>query len=692
MVGQYTDEKVRTMLRSALLASASIGLLSTATFAANKPEIGAFGFDATGVDKTVKPGDSFYEYANGTWAKNTPIPADKPAYGMFNRLSDLSEARTREIIETAAKIKSANGTEAQKVGDYYASFMDEKTIEAKGLTPLHDVMTAIAAIKTRSDLMAIFAVMNKQGASVPYSVSINQDDKQPDRYIVNLGQGGLGLPDRDMYDLKNKQFDTLRASYKTLLTTFFTLAKLPDAEARAAAVYTLEEKIADAHWTQIEQRDPVKMYNKMSPAEVAKLAPGIDWTAYFTAAGMAKETEINVNQTTAIAKIAALVANQPLNVWQDYLIASTINDAGSVLPKAFVDARFNVYGKALAGTPQIRVRWKRGVASTEGALGEAVGKLYVGKYFTPATKARADALVKNLLASMGTRLDGLAWMSPETKAKAKVKLSTYMPKIGYPSQWRDYSALDIKPDDALGNASRAAVFEYNRNLAKLGKPVDRAEWGMTPQTVNAYYNPLLNEIVFPAAILQPPFFDPNADDAINYGGIGVVIGHEISHGFDDQGSQYDSTGALKNWWTEADTKKFKAATDQLVAQYNAYCPFEGPTPPKQCVKGELTLGENIADVAGLTIAHEAYKLSLNGKPAATLAGLTGDQRFFLGFAQIWRTNMRPEYTQSLIVSNPHSPALYRTSEVRNIDAWYDAFGAKPGEKLYLTPEARIRIW
>ncbi len=680
------------MIKSIVLVSASIGLLSTSALAAPKPEFGTFGFDTTGMDKTVKPGDSFYDYASGAWAKNTPIPSDKPAYGMFNHLADLSEARTREIIEAASKAKAANGTEAQKVGDYYASFMDEAAIEAKGLKPLQGEMESIAAIRNRTDLMREFALMNMHSASVPFSVSINQDDKQPDRYIVNLGQGGLGLPDRDMYDLGNKQFDKLRQSYKTLLIKFFTLAKLPNAETRAAAVYALEEKIAAAHWTQIEQRDPVKMYNKMSPADIAKLAPGINWSAYLTSAGLAKETEINVNQTSAIAKLAPLVEKEPLAVWRDYLMASSLNDAGALLPKAFVDARFDVYGKALAGTPQIRVRWKRGVASTEGALGEAVGKLYVEKYFTPATKARADALVKNLLVSMGNRLDGLTWMSPETKTKAKIKLATYMPKIGYPSQWRDYGNLHIKAGDALGNSVRAAVFEYNRNLAKLGKPVDRTEWGMTPQTVNAYYNPLMNEIVFPAAILQAPFFDPNADDAINYGGIGVVIGHEISHGFDDQGSQYDSTGALKNWWTEADAKKFKEATNKLVAQYDAYCPFEGPTPPKQCVKGELTLGENIADLAGLTIAHEAYKLSLGSKNPKTLGGLTGDQRFFLGFAQVWRQNMRPEFRQSLLVSDPHSPPLYRTSEVRNIDAWYDAFGAKPGEKLYLDPDTRIRIW
>jgi putative endopeptidase len=398
-------------------------------------------------------------------------------------------------------------------------------------------------------------------------------------------------------------------------------------------------------------------------------------------------------QPTAIAGMAKLVKSEPVEVWKDYLTLHAVREAAPYLTKAFVDANFEFYGKTLTGTPALKERWKRGVDQVTGALGEAVGKLYVDKYFTPATKASADQLVKNLLVAMGQRLDKLAWMSDETKAKAKAKLATYNPKIGYPKKWRDYSKLAVKANDPFGNATRASAFEYNRHLAKLGKPVDRDEWGMTPMTVNAYYNPVLNEIVFPAAILQPPFFDANADDAVNYGGIGAVIGHEISHGFDDQGAQYDAKGALANWWTDADTAKFKEATSKLVAQYSQYCPFPAKDgKPAQCVKGELTLGENIADLAGLTVAYNAYQLSLGGKPAPVIDGLTGDQRFFLGWAQVWRRLYRDQELANRLVTDPHSPSEFRVAVVRNLDAWYDAFKVQPGQKLFLAPEQRVRIW
>ena len=658
--------------------------------AATKPELGAWGFDMNGMDTSVALGDSFYNYANGAWAKATPIPPDKSNYGMFTALADRSDERTKEIILSAS---GPAGSESQKIADLYKTFMDEATIEQKGIAPVQPMLDRIAAVKDAAGLLAELATATRRFGASPFEAGVAQDERDPEHYIAIITQGGIGLPDRDMFDAKNKQFAPLRDGYKKYISAVFTLAGMKDADKRAAAVYALEEKIAATHWTRIQQRDPQKTYNKMTPAELAKLAPGVDWKAWLAAVGFGSEAVVNVQQSSAIAASAKLVKSQPLAVWKDYLTLHVLRAASPFMPKTFVDSNFEMYGKTLSGTPQIKDRWKRGVDNVVRFMGEAVGKLYVAKYFTPQTKARADQLVKNLLVAMGQRLDALEWMSAETKAKAKDKLATYNPKIGYPNKWRDYSGLQIVAGDALGNAERAAAFEYDRNLAKLGQPVDRDEWGMTPMTVNAYYNPNLNEIVFPAAILQPPFFDPNADDAINYGGIGAVIGHEISHGFDDQGAQYDAKGALKNWWTKADETKFKAATKKLVEQYNTYCPIPAADKkPAQCVKGELTLGENIADLAGLTIAFQAYKLSLAGKQAPVLDGTTGDQRFFLGFAQVWRRNYREQELANRLVTDPHSPSEFRTSVVRNIDAWYEAFQPKPEGKLVLAPDKRVRIW
>jgi putative endopeptidase len=678
------------MYKATLLLSAAFVVVSAAAQAAPKkatPTIGTYGFDAAGMDASIKPGDSFFNFANGKWAATTKIPDDKSNYGMFTALDDLSKKRTREIIEAAANSKGAPGTNAQRVGDAYGAFMDEAAIEAKGLTPLQPMMDKISAVKSSADLAGIFAGYSTQFTNAPFGTYVYIDERQPDTHIGILGQGGLGLPDKDMYDSSKAQFEPIRAGYKIYIEAMFKAAGLDNAAARAAAVYALEEKMAAAQWSRLENRDPQKTYNKMSPAELIALAPGFDWTAWLAQVGLGDQKQIIVQQPTAFTKLAALVQSQPLAVWQDYARLTLLTDAAPMLSKVFVDTHFAFYGKTLSGTPQIKDRWKRGVEFVENGLGEAVGELYVAKYFTPETKAQADALVKNLLTSMGQRLDKLAWMSTETKVKAKEKLGTYNPKIGYPVRWRDYSKLEIKAGDALGNAQRGANFEYRRYLSKLGNPVDRDEWGMTPMTVNAYYNPPLNEIVFPAAILQAPFFDAAADPAINYGGIGGVIGHEISHGFDDQGSQYDAKGALKNWWTDADNAKFKEATTKLAAQYDAYCPL-----PKQCVNGKLTMGENIADLAGLTVAYQAYKLSLNGKKAPIIAGTTGDQRFFYGWAQVWRRIYREKELQNRLVTDVHSPSEYRASVVRNLDVWYNAFGVKPGEKLYLTPEQRIRIW
>ena len=661
-----------------------------------KAEIGNWGFDLAGMDASVAPGASFYRYANGKWLTSTQIPADKAEYGMFTVLSDRSDDRTRQIIENAS---GPAGSDGQRIADYEKAFMDEAAIEARGIAPIQPELDRIAKIEDPTGVVIEFAASARRlggrgaASSPPFRTVVGQDARQPDTYIGHISQGGLGLPDRDMYDAKKEQFAKVRDGYQKYIATIFTLIGARDADQRAAAVYGLEQKLAATHWTRVQNRDANKTYNKMTVEELATLAPGMAWKPWLHAVGLDGQTHVIVAQPSAVAGEAALVGSEPLAVWKDYLTFHVVSEAAPFLPKKFVDANFEMYGKTLTGTPQIKERWKRAVDLITGGMGEAVGQIYVAKFFTPETKAHADVLVKNLLAAMGQRLDGLAWMGPETKTKAKAKLATYNPKIGYPRVWRDYSALSIKPDDAVGNARRSAEFEYNRRLAKLGKPVDRDEWGMTPMTVNAYYNPELNEIVFPAAILQPPFFDPGADDAVNYGGIGAVIGHEISHGFDDQGSKFDATGKLDDWWTKDDSDKFKTATAQLVAQYSAYCPVPAADgQPAQCVKGELTLGENIGDLAGLTIAYNAYKLSLGGKTPPVIDGFTGDQRFFLGWAQVWRRLYRDQELANRLVTDPHSPSEFRTSVVRNLDAWYDAFKPQPGDALFLPPDQRVRIW
>jgi putative endopeptidase len=689
---------VKTRLFAVILATtAGCGSNpATTTTPANagphKPEIGTWGFDTAGMDTSVAPGASFYQYANGKWLTSTQIPPDQSNYGMFTVLSDRSEERTRGILEAAS---GPQGSDAQRIGDFYRTYMDEAAIEARGIAPIKPWLDQIAKIKDTAGVVQQFARASRHLGRSPFRVQVSQDARDPEKYIAHIAQGGLGLPDRDMYDVKKEQFGKVRDGYHRYIAQMFALIDLEGADQRAAAVYALEEKIAQAHWSRVQNRDPQKTYNKMTIDELQTLAPGVEWRPWLKTVGLERETHVIVAQPPAVAAISQLVKSEPLEVWKDYLTLHTLTEAAPHLPRKFVDTHFEMYGKTLTGTPQIKERWKRAVdeIASPASMGEAVGSLYVARYFTPETKAHADALVKNLLTSMGQRLDGLAWMSPETKAKAKAKLATYNPKIGYPRKWRDYSAVAITPGDAVGNSVRIAEFEYNRRLARLGKPIDRDEWGMTPMTVNAYYNPELNEIVFPAAILQPPFFDPSADDAVNYGGIGAVIGHEVSHGFDDQGSQYDMTGALKNWWTKDDSEKFKVATGQLVAQYNTYCPVPAADgKPAQCVKGELTLGENIADLAGLTIAYNAYKISLGGKPAPVIDGFTGDQRFFLGWAQVWRRLYRDQELANRLVTDSHSPSEFRTSVVRNLDAWYEAFQPKDSDALFLAPDKRVRIW
>jgi putative endopeptidase len=674
-------------LAIAAAAAPAVSAAGQPAGASAKPEFGTWGFDTAGMDRNVNPGDNFFDYANGTWSRTTEIPADKPVWGGFVTLDELSTKRTREIIEAAAATNAPAGSVQRKVGDFYGSFMDEAAIEAKGATPLQPVLQQIAAIRTASDLARAFGALGQFGVGAPVGIRILPDLKENTHYSAYLSQGGLGLPDRDYYtDLTNPKFAEARAKYKVHVAAMLRLAGIADPEAKAGRIFDLESKIAQSHWTRIESRQIDKLYNVMTPAQLAANIPGFDWNAYLNAAGIGGEQRLIVTQPSALQGAAKLVQSEPLDTWKDYLTYRAIAGAAPLLSRAFVDEDFAFDGKVLSGTPQISERWKRGAGLVGGTMGEAIGQLYVARYFPPAAKAKADELVHNLIAAMDMHLANLTWMTPETKAKARAKLAAFTPKIGYPDKWRDYSTLQVSRDDAYGNVMRAAQFEYRRNIHKLGQPIDRAEWGMYPQTVNAYANPLMNEVVFPAAILQPPFFDPNADDAVNYGGIGAVIGHEISHHFDDQGRKFDKTGNMAGWWTDADIAAFKKLTDRLGAQYSAYEPLPG-----QHVKGDQTMGENIADIAGLAIAYDAYHMSLHGRPAPVIDGYTADQRFFLGYAQVWRSKFRDNYLQQLLTVDVHSPGTIRPLVVRNFDAWYKAFNVRDG-KLYLPPEQRIRIW
>ncbi|WP_114228837.1 MULTISPECIES: M13 family metallopeptidase [Sphingomonas] len=645
-----------------------------------KPTFGDYGFDTAGMDQTVKPGDSFYNYANGTWQKNAVIPADKSGYGSFNVLDDLSKSRTRTIIENAAKDPN------NKIGAAYASFMDEAGIEAKGLTPLKPFMAEVKALKSKADYPALLGRTSRVGVFGPVIGFVNVDDKVNTQYALTLTQGGIGMPDRDYYLKDDPKLAAIRTAYVAHLARMFTLAGEPNAEARAKALMAFETDIAKSHWTQVQNRDATLTYNKMTVAELSRRAPGFDFAKMLRSEGV-NVREVIVGQPSAMTGIAKTVARAPLSVLKDQLLIRALDGYASYLPKAFDQERFAFFGTTLSGVPQQEPRWRRAVNFTTGAVGDEVSKLYVAQYFPPETKAAADQLVHNVIDAMGRRIDGLAWMAPETKRRARLKLANFTAKIGYPSQWRDYSGLEIKPDDLLGNAMRSNEFDTAYDLGKLGGPVRKWEWGMTPMTINAYANFGMAEVVFPAAILQPPFFDPNADPAINYGGIGAVIGHEISHHFDDQGSKYDETGQLRDWWTPQDVAAFKAATQKLVAQYDAYEIFPGAH-----VQGALTLGENIGDLAGLTVAYDAYQHSLGGQPAPVIDGMTGDQRFYLGWAQVWRGKIREAAMRQRLITDPHSPNQQRVSVVRNLDPWYQAYQVQPGQQLYLAPEQRVRVW
>lgn len=646
----------------------------------------ASGLDLELADKTVRPQDDLFRAGNGKWLATTEIPADKSSYGAFMQLRDLSDQRVRAIIEELAKGKHPAGAVEQKIGDYFAAYMDTAAIDKAGLAPVKPLLDSIAAIKDREQL-AVWLGAHVGSVGVPVPLGIEADFKQPTINRLITWQGGLGLPDRDYYLKKDdERMAKARGAYETYLQTLAREAGLQEGSVQRALA--IEQRLAEAQWAKVDLRDPVKLYNPMTPAELAAQAPGFAWASYFKAALLPDVDKLSVSQPSYVVAAAKVLDETPLDDLKAYLTLRALDARADVLPQAIRDAAFAFHGTALTGAKAERPRWQKAVDNVNGALGEAVGQVYVQRHFPAADKARMLTLVNNLLAAYKTSIDRLTWMTPATKAAAQDKLSKYMVKIGYPDNWRDYSKLEVRAGDALGNNERANDFNWRREAAKAGKPVDRREWAMTPQTVNAYYNPTLNEIVFPAAILQPPFYNPKGDDAVNYGGIGGVIGHEISHGFDDQGSQFDGDGALRNWWSDADRKAFEAVTSKLVAQYDAYEPLPG-----KHVNGRLTLGENIADLSGLQIAYKAYQRSLGGKPAPVIDGLTGAQRFFMGWSQAWREKSRDERRLQTLTVDPHSPPEFRANGAAiNHDGFHEAFKTKPGDKMYKAAGERIRIW
>ena len=685
-------------MRSQFMCAAAMAVLLVAgqASAAGKPEFGEVGLDIASMDKTVAPGDDFYAYVNGGWLKTTTIPADRSNYSDVARLREQSLARVRGIVEAGAA--SPGSPDARKFGDIYASFMDEAAIEAAGIAPLRADLAMIAAVKTPQDLARVMAALERKQRpfgygspqpSFPVYPAVGIDAKDPTKGSSELVQGGLGLPDREYYLTDDPKFAAARAAYKTYLTQIFTLAGMGEGAARADRIIAFETALARVHWSRVDSRDADKVYNPMTPAQLIAAAPGFDWKTYLDGAGFGARPVLILNQTSAITGFARLAAATDMETWRDYLASRLIKDAAPVLPKAFVEADFAFHGKALTGTPELNARWKRGVGAVNLAMGDAVGKSYAAQYFPPEAKAKIEDLVGEVKAAFARRIDRLDWMAPQTKARAKLKLANLRVEVGYPETWRDYSALNIVRGEAFGNSQRAAEFEYARNLVEMEKPVDRAQWWLTltPQTVNAFNAGPLNKLAFPAGFLAAPWFDPAADPAVNYGAIGSVIGHEISHSFDDQGAKLDEQGRLIAWWTPADLKAFEASTGKLAAQYDAYQAL-----PDLKVNGRLTLGENVGDLGGLAAALDAYHASLGGRPAPVIAGLTGDQRFFMSYAQSYRTLMREPFLRQIIATDPHAPGQFRSYEVRNFDAWYTAFDVKPGQKLYLAPADRVRIW
>jgi len=659
--------------------------------------VGASGIDLKSMDRSVAPGDDFFRYVNGAWLRDTPIPSDRGRWVEFTRLDDLNSQRNRAILEAAAS--SPRTPEEIKLGDFYASLMDENGIEKHGLASLKPELARVAAVTSPADLARALAQLSWDalpallgGASAmpasPAASNVVVDIKNPTRYLPILTQGGIGLPDRDYFLIENNPgFAKARAAYRAHLAAMFRLAGMDDVEARAARVYALEERLAHSHWTRVELRDPAKRYNLFAHTELAAKFPGLDWDVFLQAVGFGQLPTILVGEPSAIAGMAAAAREVQLADWRDYLAYRVMRGFALAAPKAIVAEHFAFEDKTLAGTPELPARWKRAGAIMDRAMGHAVGRIYLASYFPPAIRARADAMTRNIKLAMAKRIRGLPWMADVTKARALAKLQAVRIEIGGQQPQRTYEKLTVARDDAYGNVLRAARVDYQHNLDKLGTPVDQGEWQLVPQTVNAQANPVMQKIMFPAGIMQGLFFNPNADAAVNYGAIGVVMGHELSHHFDDQGAKFDEHGALNNWWTPDDLAHFTAATEALAKQYDGYEPLPG-----MHINGHLTLGENAADLAGLALALDAYRTSLNGKPGPVLDGFTAEQRFFIGYAQVYRSLSREDYMRQALATDPHSPGEWRSAEIRNVDAWYASFAVKPGQKTYLEPDQRVKIW
>ena len=648
----------------------------------------ATGIDTLNFDRSVRPQDDFFRFVNGGWLRRTEIPSDASGWGAFQELRERSRNGLHGILDEVSSATSPAGSERRKVGDLYASYMDTARVERLGIAPLRGELRRIAAIRSNADLPAAFAHLAHLGVQTPAAVVVGPDPKRSAVTIVLVSQSGLGMPDRDYYLRDDAKTAVTRAAYSTYITRLLMLDRQTDAAGAASRVIALETALARPQWDRARNRDRNATYNRMTVAELAALTPSYDWPAYLRDAGLAATTDVVVRQPDYVRALDAIHAATPVATWREYLTFKLLDAYAEELPSAFEQARFAFRGRTLSGQQEQAVRWKRAVDGVEGILGEPAGKLYVARYFKPAAKTRMDALVRNLREAYRIGIDSLEWMSPATRAQAQDKLAHFTVKIGYPDKPRDFSALRIQRADLLGNAMRSAIFRHDDMVAQLGRPVDRSRWGMTPQTVNAYYNASNNEIVFPAAILQSPFFDVDADDAVNYGGIGAVIGHEIGHGFDDQGRKSDGLGNLRDWWTASDATAFEARTSRLGAQYDAINPIDDLH-----INGKLTMGENIGDLSGLAQAYRAYHLSLGGRDAPVIDGLTGDQRFFMGFAQIWRSRSRDEALRQQLLTNPHSPGPYRAFvPLVNNDAFARAFDVKPGDRMYRAPADRVKIW
>lgn len=649
----------------------------------------ASGIDKANLDPSVRPQDDLYQYVNGKWLERTEIPSDRSNYGAFTELTEEAEKNIRLIIEDAAEsARKEVGSETQQVGDFYLSYMDTLLIEKLGLTPLEADLTRIGQISSKNELVELMADFVQFGVQTPFYFYINQDLKQSDQYISYLHQSGLGLPDRDYYFSKDQKFQDIRIKYAEYIENLLNLAKVELASEKAQMIMQMETALATGHWTRVENRDRDKTYNKYTLENLEKLTPDFPWALYAEKAGIPQVTEMVVRQPSYLEQFNGLFKKHSLEEWKSYCTFKLLDGYAPLLNQQFVDLHFDFHGKTLSGTESLSPRWKRAVNTIDGTIGEAVGKLYVQKYFKPEAKERMVELVENLRKAYAERIKQLDWMGPETKDEALIKLAAFRPKIGYPDKWKEYTGLVVGKDELLQNYKRSNIFEYQREIAKLGKPIDRDEWFMTPQTVNAYYNPSMNEVVFPAAILQPPFFNLEADDAVNYGAIGAVIGHEMTHGFDDQGRKSDSEGNLRNWWQPEDEESFRKKARVLAEQFEQYVPIDTFR-----INGELTLGENIADLGGLTIAYYAYQMSLAGKEAPVIDGWTGEQRFFMGWAQFWRRKYRDEELRKRILTDPHSPSQYRIiGPMVNMPEFYMVFSVTPEDKMYIADDKRVQIW